>query len=492
MSAPVSRAAALCVVAILAIFGGCAGLLLGIPGRLPGQQTKAEIAEYPLPHHIPKYWGGISLRFAMVHDVLHERSPRHGEAYYRERNRLVRQEMAAKEGQHDDAYLALFDDLGAGLDALKDDDEAVRVLRDKLRRQDELGQKNRQLYTTYANLGTFLIHGNARAALSGDAAAKDRLREGLSFIKQSIEVNPEAHFGREVWQAVTVEYLLAVSAQPQLLLQYDMIGDELHEEFDPSELRSYEPSYGRMGANREVAGVVAYLRDENADLHSGSTGEMRDRYITHVGASAGWARAVPCSQREPVPFDEPTLGIIGMWRLGSGANPHFALALGEIMLRVGQRYIAWCAYERAAAMADRVWPDADIQREFVEHCRRRQQIIEQQLAPEEVNTLRPRFEAELAYGQRYQKDYQQYEAERIRAGKSLDDPHFYDDFNAAHEPIASPVGEEEKFVAEKDQFMPVMPVNWPLAVFGAGICACIGAAVVRLVEWCQRPPRKFA
>ena len=49
------------------------------------------------------------------------------------------------------------------------------------------------------------------------------------------------------------------------------------------------------------------------------------------------------SHRKPVPFDEPALGIIGMWRQGGGANPHFALALGETMLRVGQRYIAWCA-----------------------------------------------------------------------------------------------------------------------------------------------------
>ena len=110
--------------------------------------------------------------------------------------------MSEGKGRGDDAYLALFDDLGAVLHALRQDDEAVRVLRDKLRLQECDGQKGRQLYTTYANLGTFLIHGNAHAALSGDASALDRLREGLSFIKKSIEVNPEAHFGREVWQVV--------------------------------------------------------------------------------------------------------------------------------------------------------------------------------------------------------------------------------------------------------------------------------------------------
>src|SRR5262249_22713689 len=159
------------------------------------------------------------LRFAMVHDVLHERYPRHGEAYYQERNRLCREQMnkpapAIPHAKPDDAYLALFDDLGAGLDFLKQHDEAVHVLRGKLRLQQAARFTGRQLYTTYANLGTFLIHGNFRATQAGDPAAKERLREGLSFIHKSIEVNPEAHFGRELWQAVTAEFMLAVMEKP--------------------------------------------------------------------------------------------------------------------------------------------------------------------------------------------------------------------------------------------------------------------------------------
>jgi hypothetical protein len=285
-----------------------------------------------------------------------------------------------------------------------------------------------------------------------------------------------------VWQAIVVEFLLAVSDQPKLLLQYDLVGNRLTEDVDlhRADCIPDRVMYGQVGANRSAEEI---LKGESSGW---SPERVRELYITHVGAEAGWKEAVPAAHPKPVPFDEPTLGILGMWRLGGGANPHFALALGEIMLRVGQRYIAWCAYERAAGMADRVWPNADIQRQFAEHCRRRQKTIEQQLPAEEVEQLRPRFEAELAYGQHYQKDYQDYEAARIREGASLDDDHFYDDFHATHPPIASPVGEEEKFVAELGT--PQLYLNWPVAVLAAGVSACLAAWLVRCVGFSRGYP----
>src|SRR5262245_2749110 len=121
MSASRDRAAGLAVVAVLAFVGGCTGLITGHFHRLPRQPPYPEVRAFPLPHHVPKYEGGISLRFAMAHDVTHERFPRHGEAYYRERNRLARRALAERRTQPDDAYFGLCDDLGAGLDYLKQD-----------------------------------------------------------------------------------------------------------------------------------------------------------------------------------------------------------------------------------------------------------------------------------------------------------------------------------------------------------------------------------
>src|SRR5262249_32259184 len=159
--------------------------------------------------------------------VLTERFAKHGPAYYTERNRQVRAELEDMKARRqpgdkpDEKYFALFDDLGVGLEALGDFDSAVQTLRGKLEEQQSQGYQGRQLYTSYANLGTFLVHRNLVKACAGDPAAKLQLHEGLSFIHKSIEVNPEAHFGRQIWQAAAVEFIVAAIDDPQLLLKFD-------------------------------------------------------------------------------------------------------------------------------------------------------------------------------------------------------------------------------------------------------------------------------
>jgi hypothetical protein len=439
-------------------------------GMLPGPRVEKI---YPLPHQIAKYPGGVALRFAMAHDVIHERFARHGKGYYRERNRLARlgikQEQASGGGKRSERYFTLHDDLGAGLDYLGEHDAAVRVLRGKLKEQEAAGLKGRELYTTYANLGTFLIHGSFPKAQRGDAEAKQRMREGLAFIHKSIKVNPEAHFGREIWQAVTAEFFLAALDNPRLLLKYDLAGNRLDERIEPGVRGTAQVDwYSRKALGRAQA-TADFLADPKSP-------EERDRLrqdITRVGTPAGPA-VLKGWQRGPVPFDEPVLGVIGMWRLGGGANPHFALLLGETMYRVGQRHIAWCAFERAARMADRFWPDAKIRQQFADHCRKRQRDLLERLPEDEVQTLPRRFEAELAYGQRYQAAYQQYEEEKIAAGVSLDDPHFYDAFHASHGKIASPPGEADSQVIEQT------PPSWAAAaaILFAGIFAMIAALII--------------
>jgi hypothetical protein len=468
MAASPSRWRSLAIIGVMAIFGGCVGFCAGAPASIFEQHI------YPLPHHFPHYPDGVSLRFAMAHDVIHERYPWHGPAYFEERNRLARKGIKEEESKGDGKptprYWDLVDDLAVGLDRIGKHEEAVTMMRDKLQRQQALGMTGRDLYSSYANLGTLLILWQIDEGFGDKAKAKERVGESIDLIHKAVEVKPDAHFGREMWQSVLEEFLLASLDFPEVILEFDMIGDRLDQAVDPGKLRAFRDD-SNVGTWQHRS-WEAYYGVRNGDVTPTQAARFRD-HITRVGAEQGWPGPIATEYMDPVPFDEPTLGIIGMWRYGGGANPHFALALGEIMLRVGQRYIAWTAYERSALIAAKI----GLPEKYVEHCRKRQTLIESQLPPAEVAKLRPRFEKELAFGQRYQKEYQDYEARRIRDGASIDDPHFYDDFNKEHGDIASPVGEEDQYVVKRLTYMSPK-VTLATVALGAGILAFLTSLIV--------------
>ncbi len=190
---------------------------------------------YPLPHHIPKYEGGICLRFAMVHDVIHERYPVHGRALYEERNRRALRAIKDEDARRQKgeaptpAYFAMKDDLGVGLERLGEHEGAVALMREKLRQQEAAGLKEHDLYSTKANLGTFLILWQLQEGFGDLPTTKQRLNEGLALVRGSMAAKPDAHFGREVWQAVLLEFLLATLDDPSLLTRFDMVGDSLEQ-----------------------------------------------------------------------------------------------------------------------------------------------------------------------------------------------------------------------------------------------------------------------
>ena len=121
--------------------------------------------------------------FPDVHEVLAGKFTRHSRAYYEWR--IEDRERRLKE-KPDDPNLT--DDLAVAFDKTGRTDEAIALMR-KSRERDPMR------YETLANLGTFLIHAG-------------KFEEGLTFIRKAIEVNPDAHFGREIVQAQLVEYVL--------------------------------------------------------------------------------------------------------------------------------------------------------------------------------------------------------------------------------------------------------------------------------------------
>jgi hypothetical protein len=479
------------LLALAAFVGGCsAGGCVGF-AITPMDGAGPQYAR--LPHSVAPAPDAAAFRFAMVHDVIHERYPRLGEVYYQARERSAREKLAVLHPESVTA-LALTDDLAVALDRTGRTDEAVALMRDKLKRQEAAGQTGKDLYSTYANLGEFLVRANLWQMLAGDEAGRARFDEGRDFLRKSVRVNPPAHFGREEWQLVALDTLLEAGANPRVLRLSDLVGNRLDLSIDITTDRWYraphaeaQAVYGRPYHDEFLYALDYKMKNDYPDaFNNPNRREEVRRCISLVGGEAPPKNSVDVRRGRRAPFDEPALWLIGEWRQGSGPSPHLALCLGEIMLRVGQRYIAWNCYERAARLADQYAPRADQQQFLRTHCQERQAAIEQSLPAGEVATLRPKFEAELAFGEAYQRDYQAYTEEKLRAGESVDDPHFFDAFHAGREPIASKVGPEEWYAGESHAFNPARKFRALLAwgLLSGGSAVLLTALFIR---WRCRP-----
>jgi tetratricopeptide (TPR) repeat protein len=122
-------------------------------------------------------------RFPTALELLTGKFIRHTPEFYAWRLRDRQARIAANP---DD--LALVDDLAVAHDKLGQHAEAIAATQAILPRAP-------RRYETLANLGTFYLH-------SGD------FERGLEFIDRALEVNPDAHFGRERYQRWLAEYLM--------------------------------------------------------------------------------------------------------------------------------------------------------------------------------------------------------------------------------------------------------------------------------------------
>lgn len=136
-------------------------------------------------------------RFPSILELITGKFLRHSTEYYEwrigDRSKRI---MAEPENA------ALYDDLAVAYDKTGRQDLAIETIL-----KVETFSPGR--YETQANLGTFHIHAG-------------QFEQGLQHIEKAIEINPEAHFGREVYQKLLVEYVLWKSAgDSQLSLHPD-------------------------------------------------------------------------------------------------------------------------------------------------------------------------------------------------------------------------------------------------------------------------------
>ena len=324
-----------------------------------------------------------------------------------------------------------------------------------------LDQPALQRYRTFANLGTILIHGGmpilAKAARDSEPrqTAFEDIRVGLACLYEAVRINPEAHFGRELWQIVIVEHLLHAAEDPTWLRIFDAIGNPL-QDLESGSMVFIQYGWGwtaeRLGTSQgyDARFTVSHsLADVDQQLSPSERAEIRS-HITTVGADGVWCAAIPGTLQSAVPFDQPVLGILGMWTLGGGANPHFALCLATVMERVGQGALAWECYERASDMVERFSPDPETRLWFQAHLRTRQELIASTRGGAAWETVqRVEFRRELSWALQQREEFQQAEAQRLAvgaaAGGSVLDPEADARFWAARPALATPVGTADDF-----------------------------------------------
>ena len=121
--------------------------------------------------------------FPTVHELITGKFLKHSQALYFWRVKDRQEKLIL----YPDS-LGLLDDLGVAYDKIGEHESAIATM---LRKEEQAPG----LYETAANLGTFYIHNG-------------ELETGLTWIKKAIEINPDAHFGREVFQQHLVSYLI--------------------------------------------------------------------------------------------------------------------------------------------------------------------------------------------------------------------------------------------------------------------------------------------
>jgi len=123
-------------------------------------------------------------RFPDTQEMLAGNFPRHSKEFHEWRK--LRCETLLKERPSD---AALYDDLAVSQHKLGDHKGAIATMIAK-------EKVKPGLYETYSNLGTFYIY-------TGD------LQEALKWIDKALEIKSDAHFGRERYQRLLVEWVLA-------------------------------------------------------------------------------------------------------------------------------------------------------------------------------------------------------------------------------------------------------------------------------------------
>ena len=113
------------------------------------------------------------------------------------------------------ADLDKYDDVAVAYDRLGDDDSAIEWIEKKRSHLPEYDPHNpalkEQWYRYYANVGTFWMHRWAHHGADKTKLAEVKTASG--YIRKAIDIKPNAHFGREKYQLIVMEWVMNPQGQ---------------------------------------------------------------------------------------------------------------------------------------------------------------------------------------------------------------------------------------------------------------------------------------
>jgi hypothetical protein len=153
-----------------------------------------------------------------VLEVITGRFERNPPLYYEMRLARVTKELQAQPSK-----LELYDDAAVACDRLHRDAEAIAWMAKKRAHLKPYPQDKDHWYRYHANIGTFQAH----LWLRGGADRKKigEMKTARDNLKRAIQINPNAHFGREKYQLMAIEWIINPPKDFSTFLDYHNVSD---------------------------------------------------------------------------------------------------------------------------------------------------------------------------------------------------------------------------------------------------------------------------
>jgi tetratricopeptide (TPR) repeat protein len=323
--------------------------------------------------------------------------PRNPPLYYE-----MRLERVAKLLQENPDNLDAYDAAGVACDRLSRHDEAIEWMARKQAAMERIGydaaahEQPNHYYRYLANLGTFHAHRwFSKGANREDMADMERGRE---LIAQAIKENPDAHFGREKYQLMAMEWVIGLSPM-----------------------------------NPTAAGSSGAFPNMLA-LDSSHTTQIRDDDSTL--AELGMADAI-----------DGLAGLIVMGNAWESVDAFYALALA--IQTTGRSSLANLAFERCKELirknGESVVPDASQGDELVEAMTEQRHVFDALLS-DKGRSVRAEYAELLQLAKEWHEQRLGYMSARLETGSHPDtDPNFWAEFPADPNRMEIPDREVRRF-----------------------------------------------